>query len=99
METYGQRMQAERKQYEETIANRKPKYDYTVAGKKQQTTSPAIAARYDAQLRYFGMSKFRRVVARVTGQKRKFDKLWLQAGNKSIEKDQQVADELSKMFR
>ena len=75
------------------------KYGYTSAGEELSTENPAIAARYNAQHRLFGMGKLRRTLVKATGQERKFKKLWRKASTSDEVEQQQVADELNRMFR
>lgn len=99
--TYAERARAEREREEFLINSRTPTYEYTSAGKRQTTKNPALAARYDAQHRFFGMNKFQQTMARVTGQKRKFDRLWQKAASMSMNaaQQEQIAEELNGMFR
>lgn len=99
IDTYPERARAEREREEELRQSRIPKYDYVVAGKKETTTNPALAARYDAQHRFFGASKVQQTLYRVTGQYRKFDKLWNKVGTTNKTTQQEIADELNKLFR
>jgi hypothetical protein len=69
-------------------------------GRTSSSNNPAIQARYDAQQRLFGMSKFKQTIAKVTGQQRKFKKLWNRASDYlNDNQKQEVASELNKMFR
>ena len=97
IKTYVQRAQAER---EQAIRDSQiPKYDYISAGKVQTSTNPAIAARYNAQQRLFGMNKLKRTIMILSGQKRKFKKLWVKANTTNEKTQEQVAFELNKIFR
>lgn len=97
IKTYAQRAQVER---EKAIRDSQiPKYDYTSAGKTQTTTNPAIAARYNAQQRLFGMNKLKQTIMTLSGQKRKLQKLWIKANTTNKKTQEQVALELNKMFR
>ena len=98
IETYPQRAAAERREKEAEEERRRNKYEYTSAGKVERTSNPAIAARYSAQQRLFGKNKVMQALYTITGQKRKFKKLWNQAGdfNKNQE---EIAGKLDKMFR
>ena len=99
IKTYAQRAQAERER-EQTIRDSQiPKYDYISAGKTQISTNPAIAARYNAQHRFFGMNKLKQTIMTLSGQKRKFKKLWIKANTTNKKTQEQVAFELNKMFR
>ena len=99
IKTYAQRAQAERER-EQAIKNSQiQKYDYVSAGKSQTSTNPAIAARYNAQQRLFGMNKIEQTIMTLFGQKRKFKKLWIKANTKDGKTQEQVALELNKMFR
>lgn len=75
------------------------KYSYEAGGKVYKTNDRALAARYDAQHRFFGMSKTKQAIAKITGQYRKFSKLWNMTGNLSAEQQEIVADKLDSMFR
>lgn len=97
--TYARRAQEEREREQAIIDSQRPKYDYTVAGKTQTSTNPAIAARYNAQQRFFGMNKLKQTMMRLSGQKRKFSKLWWKANMPDKKTQEQVAFELNKMFR
>ncbi len=99
IDTYAQRVAAEREREEIIKEGRIPKYKYSVAGKVEETKNPAIAARYDAQQRFFGMSKLRRAVSILNGQKKKFYKLWDKAQTANKEEQVKVATELNDMFR
>lgn len=61
--------------------------------------NPAFEARYDAQRRFFNMGKLRQTLARVTGQYKKFNDLWMRAGSSEIEEQDEIKDKLDKMFR
>ncbi len=99
IKTYAQRAQAERER-EKAIRDRQiTKYEYTSAGKTETTTNPAIAARYNAQQRLFGMNKIKQTIMKLSGQKRKFEKLWYRAVTTNEKTQEQVANELNKMFR
>lgn len=93
--TYAERYQEEQRRKEASI----PKYNYTVSGKQEATKNPAIAARYDAQNRLFGKSKLEQALLTLTGQKRKFKKLWIKAVSSDTRTQEQVAFEINKMFR
>ncbi len=97
--TYPQRARAEREREEAIRESQIPKYDYISAGKVQTTTNPAIAARYNAQKRFFGMNKLKQTMMTLSGQKRKFKKLWVKANTMNKKTQEQVAFELNKMFR
>lgn len=97
--TYAQRARAEREREEALIESRIPKYGYVSAGVSQTSHNPAIAARYNAQQRFFGMNKFQQTLLKITGQKRKFDRLWSKAGSASLKQQQEIADELNDMFK
>lgn len=99
IKTYAQRAQAEREREQAIRDSQIPKYDYTSAGKTQTSTNPAIAARYNAQQRLFGMNKLKQTMMTLSGQKRKFKKLWVKANTTNEKTQEQVAFELNKMFR
>ncbi len=99
IKTYAQRARAEREREEAYRESQIPKYSYESLGETKTSTNPAIAARYNAQKRLFGMSKFRRTVMNLTGQKKKFEKLWYKAITSDSKTQDKVADELNKMFR
>lgn len=97
--TYAQRAQAEKARKEALLDSQSPKHTYVAGGETKTTRNQAIAAAYDAQQRLFGMSKVKRAVATITGQKRKFNKLWHKANSVNKDTQEQVASELNKMFR
>ena len=99
IKTYAQRAQAEREREQAIRDSQIPKYDYISAGKVQTSTNPAIAARYNAQQRLFGMNKLKRTIMILSGQKRKFKKLWVKANTTNEKTQEQVAFELNKIFR
>lgn len=79
-----------------------PKYAYQVAGEQKSDTNPAIAARYNAQQRLFGMGKLKQTIMAINGQKKKFDSLWTKAALAEYydqNMQEQIASELDKMFR
>lgn len=75
------------------------KYEYTAGGETHFTHNKAIAARYDAQHRFFGMNKLQKSLATITGQKRKFKKLWYKAMSENKTTQEEVSEELNRMFR
>ena len=97
--TYSQRAREEREREETIRDSLTPQYDYDSAGKSATTTNPAIAARYDAQHRFFGMNKLQKTLAILTGQKRKFKKLWNDSNTTNKKTQEQVVNELRKLFR
>lgn len=99
IKTYAQRAQVEREKEQAIRESNIPKYDYTSAGKTQTSANPAIAARYNAQHRLFGMNKLKQTLMTLSGQKRKFKKLWIKANTTNEKTQEQVAFELNKMFR
>ncbi len=99
IKNYAQLARAERQREEAIIQSQVPKYDYTSVGKSQTTNNPAIAARYNAQQRLCGLNKVQQAIMAISGQKKKFKKLWLKAVTTNEKTQQQVADELNKMFR
>lgn len=99
IETYAQRAKAERDREEFLIESQIPKYEYNAGGKKMETENPAIAARYDAQHRFFGKNKLQQTMLRITGQKKKFENLWAKANTTNVNTQEKVADELNRMFR
>ena len=99
IENYAQIAQAEREREKAIRDSEIPRYEYTSAGKTQTSTNPAIAARYNAQQRLFGMNKLKQTIMTVSGQKRKFKKLWIKANTTNERTQEQVAFELNKMFR
>lgn len=96
IKTYPERAKNER---EVQLRASRDTYEYVSGGKKQETTNPAIAARYDAQKRFFEMNKLQRAMVSLNGQKRKFRKLWLDAVTPDKKTQEQVAEELGKLFR
>ena len=99
IETYAKRAREEREAKEFWEDNQRQKYSYTQGGERLETTNPAIAARYNAQHRFFGMSKVRQTMAKINGQYGKFKKLWDNAQTISEEKQQEYAEKLNKLFR
>lgn len=97
--TYAQRASSERQKEQALRESKIPKYDYVSAGKTETTKNPAIAARYNAQQRLFGMNKLKQTVMSISGQKRKFQKLWIKANTTDKKTQEEVAYELNKMFR
>lgn len=97
--TYADRAKKERDSAIALTESQKPKYEYMESGSVKTTTNPAIAARKEAQNRFFGMSKVRQTIARVTGQKKRFVKLWYKVNTEDPAKQQAIANELNKMFR
>ncbi len=76
-------------------------YGYVVADQVSTTRDKALAARYNAQNRFFGMNKFQQAIAKLTGQYRKFSKLWDKSVSPDLSKEEkeQAANELNRMFR
>ena len=99
IDTYALRAREERERAEAEGRFGTKKYSYIVDGKRETTKNPAIAARYGAQHRFFGMSKLQQTLAKLTGQKRKFDKLWFDADTPDVATQERVAAELNKLFR
>lgn len=99
IKTYAERATVEREREQTLRESNTTKFEYISAGKEQTTKNPAIAARYDAQQRLFGMNKLQRSMATLSGQKRKFKKLWVKANTTNEKTQEQVAFELNKMFR
>lgn len=99
IKTYAQIAQVEREKEQAIRDSQIPRYEYTSVGKTQTSTNPAIAARYNAQHRLFGMNKLKQSIMTLSGQKRKFKKLWIKANATNKKTQEQVAFELNKMFR
>ena len=99
IKTYAQRSQAEREREQAVRDSQIPKHDFTSAGKTQTSPNPAIAARYNAQQKIFGMNKLKQTIMTLSGQKRKFKKLLIKANTTNGKTQEQVAFELNKMFR
>lgn len=97
--TYASRAQTERERQEALIDMQRPRYEYTAAGVTETTRNPALAARYEAQQRLYGMNKLQQTLMAITGQKRKFKKLWLKSASASTKTQEEVAEELNKLFR
>ena len=74
-------------------------YTYVIDRKKEVTSNPALAARYNAQNRLFGMGKLRKALVSMTGQKRKFKELWDSSKTNDRDNQEKIAEELNKMFR
>ena len=89
----------EQKEMEEYYAN--AKYSYTAGTEQKKTNNHALAARYDAQHRFFGMSKTKQALAKMTGQWKKFNKLWNKATDIDLspEEQEEIAGKLDSMFK
>ncbi len=75
-------------------------YHYKAGSVFAKTTNRAMAARYNAQSRFFGMSKFEQTLAKMNGSWKKFNDLWQKVGDlRSSEENEQLADQLDQMFR
>ncbi len=76
-------------------------YGYVIADQVRTTHDKAFAARYNAQNRFYGMNKFQQAIAKLTGQYRKFSKLWDKSVSPDLSKEEkeQAANDLNKMFR
>ncbi len=74
-------------------------YHYRAGEEEQRTTNRAMAARYNAQHRFFGMSKLEQTVARMNGKWAIFKKLWDQAATMDRAEQEEVAEKLDLMFR
>lgn len=92
--TYAVRVQTEEEREKALKESRIPKYKYISGGQMQTTTNPVLAARYNAQKRFFGMNKLQQVLAMITSQKKKYNHLWNLAGYVSKEQQEEVADEM-----
>lgn len=100
IENYAKNAQAERERQEFIRESQIPKYGYTAGGKDMETKSQALAARYDAQHRFFAMGKIKQTMAKINGQYKKFQQLWNKAANQLNEQQQEkVTEELNKLFR
>ena len=100
IDNYARTAQANRQAQEVLQDLRTPKYGYTAGGKSETTTNKAIAARYDAQHRFHGMSKLQQTIAKLNGQYKKFQILWNKANiSTSRQEQEEVANELDRMFR
>lgn len=97
--TYSQRAQQEEKMEKNNKESQTKEYEYSSLGKIQTTTNSANDARYDAQHRFFGVSKLNQTILTLSGQKRKFKRLWIKASNNNEKTQEQVAYELNKIFR
>lgn len=97
--TYAERAKAENERLEAIKDSQTPQYDYVVAGRQETTKNPALAARYDAQHRLFGMNKVSRALMTLTGQKRKFKRLWIKATTSNEKSQEEIAMQLNKLFR
>ena len=98
-------VEATKENIEETTTTKlsedgKQVYTYISGEETKTTTNAAIAARYNAQHRFFGLNKMLQTTNRIRGTWAKFEKLWREAAQVTDEKEiQQVADELNQMFR
>lgn len=96
------RLQQEIREAKMERANPKPisrMYTYYQGTERQTTPDHALAARYNAQHRFFGMSKFKRTMSKLNGQHKKFNKLWTDAITVENDKKEEVAQQLDKLFR
>ncbi len=84
---------------DKTVKSSDGMYHYVAGGKEQKTTNKAMAARYNAQNRFFGMSKLEQTAARMSGKWGKFKQMWEQAATMDKEKQDEVAQKLDLMFR
>ncbi len=100
IQTYAQRATEERNVIEHNRERSIPKYEYSVSGEQRETQNPAMAARYNTRDRFYGRTKLQQTMAKVTGQKRKFETLWRKAAAaESLEEQQKIANQLNGMFR
>ncbi len=74
-------------------------YHYRAGDHESKTVNRAVAARYNAQHRFFGMSKLQQTMARMSGKWNRFNELWNRALRATGEEQEQIADELDSMFR
>ena len=74
-------------------------YHYQAGGMTERTSNRAMAARYNAQHRFFGMSKLEQTLAKMNGKWAAFQKLWDQAATLDKEEQEEVAQKLDLMFR
>ncbi len=100
IQTYAQRAMEERNVAEFNKNMSTPKYEYQVSGELRESQNPAMAARYNTRDRFYGKSKLQQTVAKITGQKKKFETLWRKAAAvENLEEQQKIANELNGMFR
>lgn len=98
--TYAQRARREREQEELAKQRASEKYSYSVGGEARKTSNPAMAARYDAQHRFFALNKVQKTIATITGQKKKWEELWKKTADaRSPEQQEEIAKQLDGMFR
>ena len=100
IQTYAQRAMTERNtvEFNKDLSTRK--YGYQVSGEFRESENPAMAARYNTKDRFYGKSKLQQTLAKVTGQKKKFETLWRKAAAaENLEEQQKIANELNGMFR
>ena len=73
---------------------------YDERGRVKTINDPAIAARYRAQERYFGMNKFQQGMAKLTGQYDQFKELWEKSGRYGLsdEEKKEMKDQFDGMF-
>ena len=50
-------------------------------------------------IEFFGVSKLNQTILTLSGQKRKFKRLWIKASNNNEKTQEQVSYELNKIFR
>ena len=95
-----EKVQLEYIQRQERSGSREKEYSYESGWETHLTENPAIAARYDAQHRMFRMNKVKKIISTITGQKRKFKKLWRKAGLTTDKYEQEdLAEKMNKLFR
>lgn len=99
IKTYGQRVKEQQEREEALREASIQKYEYEIAGEKKITENPALAARYNAQHRLFGMNKLQKTLASLSGQRKKFRKLWYKADTMNKKSQEEIANKLNKMFR
>lgn len=79
-------------------------YSYYAERDKAPVSNPYIEARNAAKDRLYGMGKLKRTLMTVTGQKKKFEKLWRQASMAyttppTQEEGEKIISQLDNMFR
>ncbi len=89
----------DKKVEDKTVKSEDGTYHYVAGGKREKTTNRAIAARYNAQNRFFGMNRVQQTMAKMSGKWREFEKLWNKVALSSSEEQEEIADKLDLMFR
>lgn len=87
------------KEEERTVKSSDGMYHYVAGTDHERTSNRALAARYNAQHRFFGMSKLEQTLAKMSGKWARFGELWDRALTTNEAEQHEIADELDLMFR